>query len=264
MTMAKSKRKSMSKTVRFEVFKRDSFTCQYCGLKAPEVVLHVDHIHPVSKGGDNDLLNLVTSCSACNSGKSDKTLSDKSVVEKQRRQLEELQEKREQIDMMLQWQQELIGLSDHVVDQVCSLYDQVFPGWSLNDNGQARVRAAIGEISLHAVLEELRASTKFLRFEGGKPTAESVRIATDAFLNSCKYRKARERDPVGSELRYIRGIMRNRYAYAPLDRALETLTRGHKAGISTGRLREIVMECRNWTQWCDAMKSEVSQATAEE
>ena len=42
-----SKRKSLSKKIRFEVFKRDKFTCQYCGKTAPNVVLEVDHIEPV-------------------------------------------------------------------------------------------------------------------------------------------------------------------------------------------------------------------------
>jgi 5-methylcytosine-specific restriction endonuclease McrA len=75
-------RKSLSKSLRFEIFKRDSFTCQYCGGKAPEVLLHVDHIEPVSKGGGNDLLNLITSCEPCNAGKSDRRLADNTAVEK--------------------------------------------------------------------------------------------------------------------------------------------------------------------------------------
>lgn len=58
----KKKRRSLSKKKRFEVFKRDSFTCQYCGAKAPDVVLQCDHIKPVSKGGTDDILNLITSC----------------------------------------------------------------------------------------------------------------------------------------------------------------------------------------------------------
>ena len=57
-----AKRKNLSKSVRFEVFKRDSFKCQYCGKSAPDVVLEVDHIIPVSKGGDNDISNLITAC----------------------------------------------------------------------------------------------------------------------------------------------------------------------------------------------------------
>ena len=64
------KRKSLSKKNRFEVFKRDLFTCQYCGSTPPSIVLEVDHIIPVSKDGDNSIDNLVTSCFDCNRGKS--------------------------------------------------------------------------------------------------------------------------------------------------------------------------------------------------
>jgi len=74
-----NKRENLSKKVRFEVFKRDYFTCQYCGNQPPEVVLAVDHIHPVSKGGSNDASNLITACYGCNAGKSDKLLEDRIV-----------------------------------------------------------------------------------------------------------------------------------------------------------------------------------------
>jgi len=63
------KRKAIGKRVRFEVFKRDEFTCQYCGSTPPSVVLEVDHIHAVAQGGGNDEDNLVTSCFNCNRGK---------------------------------------------------------------------------------------------------------------------------------------------------------------------------------------------------
>lgn len=48
-----AQRTSIKKKIRFEVFKRDKFTCQYCGRKAPDIVLEVDHIHPVAEGGAN-------------------------------------------------------------------------------------------------------------------------------------------------------------------------------------------------------------------
>ena len=67
-------RKSLSKKKRFDVFKRDQFQCQYCGNTPPSVVLEVDHINPVSKGGDNSIDNLITSCFDCNRGKSADTL----------------------------------------------------------------------------------------------------------------------------------------------------------------------------------------------
>ena len=67
---------SIGKTKRFEIFKRDSFTCRYCGRRPPEVVLEVDHIEPVAKGGTDEDLNLITSCFDCNRGKRDRRLSD--------------------------------------------------------------------------------------------------------------------------------------------------------------------------------------------
>lgn len=54
---------------RWSVLRRDGFTCQYCGQKAPNVILHVDHVNPKSNGGEYSMENLVTACGACNVGK---------------------------------------------------------------------------------------------------------------------------------------------------------------------------------------------------
>jgi hypothetical protein len=69
-----SKRKAIGKSLRFEVFGRDGFTCQYCGRTPPDVLLNIDHIIPVSEGGTNDRENLRTSCAECNAGKTNKQL----------------------------------------------------------------------------------------------------------------------------------------------------------------------------------------------
>jgi hypothetical protein len=72
-----TKRKSMGKRLRFEVFKRDGFCCQYCGAKPTEQApLVIDHITPVCEGGTNDLENLISACEPCNQGKSGKLLGD--------------------------------------------------------------------------------------------------------------------------------------------------------------------------------------------
>jgi len=59
--------------LRFEIFKRDNFTCQYCGRNPKEdgCKLHLEHIIPKKKGGKNNPQNLITSCQECNYGKSD-------------------------------------------------------------------------------------------------------------------------------------------------------------------------------------------------
>lgn len=64
-----TQRKTIRPSVRFEVFKRDAFTCQYCGRTPPTVVLEVDHVIAVVGGGTNDLENLMSACRDCNAGK---------------------------------------------------------------------------------------------------------------------------------------------------------------------------------------------------
>lgn len=68
----KSKRVGIGPKLRHEIFLRDEFTCRYCGAspsKDKSVIIEVDHIVPVSKGGTNEKNNLQTLCDACNAGK---------------------------------------------------------------------------------------------------------------------------------------------------------------------------------------------------
>ena len=55
---------------RNNVFKRDHFTCQYCGSKEH---LTLDHVLPRSKGGGHHWKNLITACKYCNAKKGDST-----------------------------------------------------------------------------------------------------------------------------------------------------------------------------------------------
>lgn len=67
---------SISVRTRFEVFKRDHFTCVYCGRRPPDVLLEADHLVPRAAGGSDDIDNLVTACWDCNHGKADRLLDE--------------------------------------------------------------------------------------------------------------------------------------------------------------------------------------------
>ena len=71
VTKSKPTRKSLPPKLRFQILKRDNFTCVYCGKSRENdgVVLHVDHKTSLKDGGTDDPDNLVTSCTACNFGK---------------------------------------------------------------------------------------------------------------------------------------------------------------------------------------------------
>jgi len=55
---------------RREVLRRDKHTCQYCGSNRQ---LTLDHVIPVSKGGQHTWDNIVTACEKCNNSKGDRT-----------------------------------------------------------------------------------------------------------------------------------------------------------------------------------------------
>lgn len=67
----------MTKTLREAIKARDNFTCQKCGisiLDEPHLLLEIDHIIPISKGGMTTHNNLQTLCWCCNRKKGSKLL----------------------------------------------------------------------------------------------------------------------------------------------------------------------------------------------
>jgi hypothetical protein len=58
-----------SAAVRIRVYKRDRFTCTYCGVSGQEAELEVDHIIAVANGGSHHMSNLTTACRKCNQEK---------------------------------------------------------------------------------------------------------------------------------------------------------------------------------------------------
>jgi hypothetical protein len=61
---------AVSKTLRYQILRRDNNTCRTCGRSAHEVKLHVDHVVPEALGGRTEASNLQTLCADCNGGKS--------------------------------------------------------------------------------------------------------------------------------------------------------------------------------------------------
>jgi 5-methylcytosine-specific restriction endonuclease McrA len=47
-----------------EIFRRDNYTCQYCGRQTQH--LTIDHVIPRHKGGGHQWDNLVAACPPCN------------------------------------------------------------------------------------------------------------------------------------------------------------------------------------------------------
>ena len=250
MTQQESQRRPISKSIRFEIFKRDKFTCQYCGRKAPDVILHVDHLNPVSKGGTNDLLNLITSCVDCNLGKSDRTLADTTIIDRKRTQMEGLQERREQIEMMMDWQRGLVELDQYLVEQVAEFWAELVEPYQLNEQGLKSLKKLLRQHNADEIMEAMRIAIKqYLQYDDDQLTQESVSHAWSKIGGICKNKKLEKSKPYMRELFYIRGILRKRLNYLNEWQCLKLLEEAYQCGASPEKLKEHACNVRNWTQW---------------
>jgi hypothetical protein len=112
---------AISNNMRFTVLERDGFMCQYCGKKAPEANIEVDHVTPVSAGGEDIIDNLVAACVECNSGKAGKVISKPVTNKAIKKRLKHLEERRDILtkcsdcerDIMLQLESSAWKLAKH-------------------------------------------------------------------------------------------------------------------------------------------------------
>lgn len=203
-----AERKPISKRIRFEVFKRDKFTCQYCGRMAPDVTLEVDHIKPVSKGGKNEIMNLVTSCLECNRGKSNIELSDDAVIKKQQAQLQELADRKEQLELMLEWRRSLNSFDDECLNAILDVIKTKANG-TLNSNGKRIIKRLIKEYSFAEVMD----STEIAINSYYNDSKESLEDAINKIGGICYLRKTQKDNPQLYYVNYTIKALKNRGYY---------------------------------------------------
>jgi CRISPR/Cas system Type II protein with McrA/HNH and RuvC-like nuclease domain len=122
---------AISKKIRFEVFKRDGFRCAYCGKTPPEVMLEVDHIDPKSKGGEDDINNLITACFDCNRGKRN-ILLDK-IPNQMNDNLEILQSKELQLKEYRKYIKKIEKRLNNNMDEIEDIFKKNYPNIGFTD-----------------------------------------------------------------------------------------------------------------------------------
>ncbi|WP_333887584.1 HNH endonuclease [Sphingobacterium siyangense] len=256
-------RMGLSKKIRFEVFKRDRFTCQYCGAKAPETVLNVDHIEPVAKGGGDEILNLITSCFDCNNGKRDKRLVDSSVLEKQRQQLELLQERREQIELMLEWKKSLSEFDNDIHQMILDYINGKMSPWLISDSEKGTIGQWLKKYEVEQILEGIDiAATKYLKQDEEGTTNESADLFASKIGGVLHVKSL---SPIQQKIAYIKGIARNRFNYwdekkgaVILSNYVNALQQHYDEEQMLADLEKeverITKSSKNWTEWRDLLE----------
>lgn len=161
-----TKRKTISKRLRFEVFKRDSFTCQYCSSKPPKVPLEVDHIIPVSKNGGNEIDNLITACFDCNRGKSNIELENvpMSLSEKVKRR-KIAQRQYVEYKAILDNDKRIM---DEDIERVENVYNASFDDYVFQEHFKITVKKFIEQLGIQDVVDSMEIACSKIYYDEKK------------------------------------------------------------------------------------------------
>lgn len=244
-----AKRKALTQKTRFEVFKRDKFICQYCGRSAPEVVLEVDHIIPVASGGKNDEMNLLTACKQCNAGKKHRELTDDSVISKQKKQLDDLQERREQIIMMTAWREGLLTENTEIVKSIERIINNYLNNYNhhVSPKGIETIKIWLNSFSYSPICDAIEmAFNKYpYKAEGWEFWDMVPRFAN--MIN------IQEQKPYLKDVFYVRGILKNRGIIDEWDKIeLGTTKRDlEKLYVKYNNIENLTDILKALAKWCD-------------
>jgi len=240
--------------LRFEIFKRDEFTCQCCGKSTPNVVLYVGYKKPIEEGGTTDENNLETRCYECSAQKP----------------LEHLSERREQLEMMIEWKRGWRTYQSDSLELVIEYIHSKMPGFSLKEKAKKEVGKALKKYNVAKVLDTIDdAAEKTLRYDGND---ELIRDSVEEYINNIhKFLYVDSQPVIRQKMFYVCGICKNRFNYwnrvkgmQLLETYVEALKRhGYNEGMLIKDMDEEVMpmtkKCKNWSEWSSILDSWTDQ-----
>lgn len=250
-------RKSLSKKIRFEIFKRDRFTCQYCGASAPDVVLNVDHVQPVAAGGSDDFSNLTTACFSCNNGKGARELGQSHLPSSTQPAI--LRAKREQLDMLLEWQRETDAAEAAAAHKLAARWRELAPGWVMSaECVRSKLTPMLRKYGATEVAKAMQsAASQYLKFDAdqAKVTQESWLRAWDFVPRICGVNLRASKEPWLKDLYYFRGILRRRFGDRSPQETLDLMNSARQRGMSMAELHRRATSESSWYSWRSGLES---------
>ena len=227
---------------------------QYCGATAPEVVLHVDHINPVANGGQNDIVNLITSCQNCNLGKAAVPLSDASAIAKSRRQMELLQERREQLEMVMEWHRGISNIADDAAQCAAERWEELVDGrFSLNEHGMKNMRRLVKKYGIQETLIAIEQALDSIPVID----SDSVEKAFDRVGQICQVRKECGGDDSKIQARRLRGLLAHilNKRYIDYQEALEWIEVAQSRGHSDSTIKYVITQSSSYTNFVNRIRN---------
>lgn len=190
---------------------------------------------------------MVTACKKCNNGKSAIELSDNSEIAKQRAALEELNERRAQLEMMFEWRESIDSLDSDILKRlISSVCDKYMCG--LTDHGISNLRRSLKTYGLQDTLTAVDiCAERYLLpdVETGRFTNASTEMALNKVGATARFLRTEREDPTLAKLLYVRGIIKNRCKYFPKD-VTKRLQDWFSRGVTIEELTDFAKAASSW------------------
>jgi hypothetical protein len=192
----------------------------------------------------------------CNLGKGRRELSDQAVLSKQLNQLAALQERKEQMEMMIEWQKQLSNVDEIPITHLGKQWEDA-TGYEWLDTEKSKVRKLINKFGVEIVAKAMQTSLgQYLdRDETGLATMESVEKCFDGMCAIAKVEHEELREPGTRRLYLIRGGLRHRFYYCNNNLCLSLMKTAVRLGVSLDYIEEVANASGNWSQFRGTMEA---------
>lgn len=187
-------------------------------------------------------------------------------MSKTKDQLDELQVRHEQLEMMMEWQKGLRNLQTEVIDSLVNHWDELTYPYVTNDEERTELTKLSRKYTLLEIMNAMDISSEqYIKYDAQKdePTEDSVLNAFKKLAGILRNRKDFEKDPELSELYYIRGILKNRFSAYPVETfSMKLMDEARKKGVSIREMRELAKTQSTWTKFKDSVEELMSEKSA--
>jgi TolA-binding protein len=174
------------KRIKYEVFEKDAFKCQFCGTGAPNVTLQLVRIQDAQPDEEwLDTAFLSTSCKVCEKKKSG---TDEKSLNNPYMSIDELEERLQQLKMLINWRKGMLNIRKQQLNNLIIYWENKISGFETNNDQKKYLAAHISKYSGDEIRSAMdMAVDKFIKYdEDGKLDQSSILTAFSKIPEICQ------------------------------------------------------------------------------
>lgn len=238
------------KRIKYEVFEKDSFKCQFCGTGAPVVTLQLIRIQDTQQNDEwLDTAFLSTSCKICEkkkSGVDEKSLQNGYIS------IDELEERLQQLKMLINWRKGMLNIRKQQLTNLVSYWENKVPGFVTNNDQKKFAATYISKFSSDEIRSAMdMAVDKFIKYsDDGTLDKHSMLIAFAKIPEICLTKTELVNAHESDGLQQIHDqLKQNIIGFFDSHRANQWLNYARSWEIQIEDLFKMAASVKSWTQF---------------